>query len=165
MQELDAPRITQEPWDSGAVIIRNTTDDLFDLFSKGVTHGTNVAATAAGLTLGAAPKAKVRAIRLADPNGKLPTAMKVLGALDYILKNEKNPHLCVINCSWGTFSTIGDFTSGSIRRAIDKVASKGFTIVAAAGNGEKRMVQGSEQTVGIEILAVTKDEISDSVSA
>ena len=127
-------------------------------------HGTNVAATAAGLTLGAAPKAKVRAIRLADPVGMLPTALHVSGALEYIVTEEKDPHLCVINCSWGVLSSKG-FTRASIKRSIDAVVSKGFTFVAAAGNGEKKMVGGVEKMVGIEIQATTKNEISDSVRA
>lgn len=122
-----------------------------------------MAATAAGLTLGAAPKATVRALRLASPIGKLPTALKVSGALEYIVTHEKNPHLCVINCSWGAFSNINDFTRASIRTSIDKVISKGFTFVVAAGNGEKKMVGGVEKSVGIEIQATTKNEISDSV--
>ena len=122
-----------------------------------------MAATAAGSTLGAAPRATVRAIRLASPLGMLPTAIKVVGALEYIVKKETNPHLCVINCSWGAFHRTGDFTRASIRRHIDTVISKGFTFVAAAGNGEQQMVGGVAKQVGVEIQATTDSEIADSV--
>ena len=107
----------------------------------------------------------MRAIRLVNAVGKLPTALKVSGALEYIVANEKNPHLCVINCSWGAFSSVANFTRTFIRHTIDKVISKGFTFVAAAGNGEKKMVGGLEKTVGVEIQAITKNDISDSVRA
>ncbi|HWK95663.1 MAG TPA: S8 family serine peptidase [Pseudolabrys sp.] len=91
-------------------------------------HGTAIAALIAGhgKLLGAAPKAKILAIRAFDPKegGAEGTTFAILKGIDWAAANKAN----VINMS---FAGPND---PAIRRSLEAAYKKGIVLVAAAGN-------------------------------
>lgn len=88
-------------------------------------HGTHVAATAAGRTVGVASRATVIPVRAFNCNaGSSESA--VLDALEYVIKDTRRP--AVLNLS------IGGDVLPSIDQAVARVIDAGVTVVVAAGN-------------------------------
>jgi subtilisin family serine protease len=88
-------------------------------------HGTHVAGTVAGQTLGVAPGASIVPVRVLDCRGS-GASTGVLAGLDWIAANGTRP--AVVNMSLGGPA----FTS--LDAAAQRLVTSGFTVVAAAGN-------------------------------
>ncbi|MEY3251294.1 MAG: hypothetical protein RL227_267, partial [Pseudomonadota bacterium] len=88
-------------------------------------HGTHVAGTVAGQTLGVAPGASIVPVRVLDCRGS-GASTGVLAGLDWIAANGTRP--AVVNMSLGGPA----FTS--LDEAAQRLVASGYTVVAAAGN-------------------------------
>ncbi|MCA3241460.1 MAG: S8 family peptidase [Rubrivivax sp.] len=88
-------------------------------------HGTHVAGTVAGQTLGVAPGASIVPVRVLDCRGS-GASTGVLAGLDWIAANGTRP--AVVNMSLGGPA----FTS--LDAAAQRLVASGYTVVAAAGN-------------------------------
>lgn len=88
-------------------------------------HGTHVAGTAAGSTLGVAPGASVVPVRVLDCRGS-GSGTHLLAGLDWIAAYGSRPG--VVNMS------LGGPAFAALDAAAQRLVSAGFTVVAAAGN-------------------------------
>lgn len=88
-------------------------------------HGTHVAGTAAGSSLGVAPGASVVPVRVLDCRGS-GTGTHMLAGLDWIAAYGSRPG--VVNMS------LGGSASAALDAAAQRLVTAGFTVVAAAGN-------------------------------
>jgi aqualysin 1 len=89
-------------------------------------HGSHVSGTIAGTTYGVAKEATIYAGRVVDCSGNGSASM-VISAMEWLLRYGKRP--AVVNMSLG----YGDVQS--VRDAATNLVTKGFFVVAAAGNG------------------------------
>lgn len=88
-------------------------------------HGTHVAGTAAGATLGVAPGARVVPVRVMDCAGSS-SGSSVLAGLDWVAAHGSRPG--VLNLS------LGGAASSTLDAATQRLVTAGFSVVAAAGN-------------------------------
>jgi serine protease len=88
-------------------------------------HGTHVAATVSGASVGVARGATVYPVRVVDCVGK-GTASQLLAGLDWIVHNAARP--AVVNIS------LGDSASAAINSAVANTVASGIPVVVAAGN-------------------------------
>jgi subtilisin family serine protease len=88
-------------------------------------HGTHVAATVAGATLGVAKKAKVVAVRVLDDHGSGTTAQAIAG-IDWVTRHARKP--AVANLS------LGGSYNARLDAAVRASIRSGVTYVVAAGN-------------------------------
>jgi subtilisin family serine protease len=88
-------------------------------------HGTHVAGTVAGQTLGVAPGASIVPVRVLDCRGS-GASTGVLAGLDWIAANGTRP--AVVNMS------LGGPAFSSLDAAAQRLVASGYTVVAAAGN-------------------------------
>lgn len=88
-------------------------------------HGTHVAGTVAGQTLGVAAGADVVPVRVLDCRGS-GSSTQVLAGLDWIAAQGRKPG--VVNMSLGSPASPG------MDAAVQRLSAAGFTVVAAAGN-------------------------------
>ena len=93
--------------------------------SDGNGHGTHVAATAVGTTLGVAKKAKVVAVRVLDNHGAGTTAQAIAG-IDWVTRHARKP--AVANLS------LGGSYNAQLDAAVRASIRSGVTYVVAAGN-------------------------------
>jgi subtilisin family serine protease len=91
-----------------------------------VGHGTHVAGTIAGSTIGVARGATIHPVRIFGCSGGS-EASSLLAALDWILLNGVKP--AVVNMSLGS-----DAPVPSVDAAVSNTVAQGFTVVVAAGN-------------------------------
>ena len=89
-------------------------------------HGTHVAGTAAGSTLGVAPAANLIPVRVLDCNGA-GTVSGVIAGIEWAIGHHATTP-AVMNLS------LGAGKSDSLNAAIDRASLDGITVVAAAGN-------------------------------
>ena len=89
-------------------------------------HGTHVAGTIAGSTVGVARAATIHPVRIFGCSGGT-EASTLLAALDWILLNGAKP--AVVNMSLGS-----DEPVTSVDSAVANVVAQGYTVVVAAGN-------------------------------
>ncbi len=89
-------------------------------------HGTHVAGTAAGSTMGVAPGASVVAVRVLDCNGS-GSVSGVVAGIDWAI-TDHTTRPAVMNLS------IGAPESTALENAVDRAYADGITVVAAAGN-------------------------------
>ncbi|MBV7700716.1 S8 family peptidase [Streptomyces sp. TRM70350] len=88
-------------------------------------HGTHVAATVAGQSLGIAKKAKVVAVRVLDDSGGGTTA-QVIAGIDWVTKHARKP--AVANLS------LGGLHNAQLDAAVRNSIASGVTYTVAAGN-------------------------------
>lgn len=104
--------------------------DFFDAFNETGTdcngHGTHVAGTIAGNTLGVAPAATIVPVRVLDCAGS-GSVSGVIAGIDWAI-NHHTTAPAVMNLSLGTSK------SDSLNSAIDRAFADGITVVVAAGN-------------------------------
>jgi serine protease len=91
-----------------------------------VGHGTHVAGTIAGSTIGVARGAMLHPVRIFGCSGGTETST-LLAALDWILLNGVKP--AVVNMSLGSGEPVP-----SVDLAVGNVVAQGYTVVVAAGN-------------------------------
>merc|ERR1719251_821928 len=89
-------------------------------------HGTHCAGTAGGATLGVAPGAQVRSVKVLGDNGSGSWSWSY-SALDWLATGSVRP--AVASMSLG-----GSGVISSMREAVDAAVSAGVTVVVAAGN-------------------------------
>ena len=89
-------------------------------------HGTHVAGTIAGNTLGVAPAATIIPVRVLDCAGS-GSVSGVIAGIDWVI-NHHTTAPAVMNLSLGTSK------SDSLNSAIDRAFADGITVVVAAGN-------------------------------
>ena len=90
-------------------------------------HGTHVAGTIAGSSLGVAPMARVSPVRVLGCQGD-GTVSDVIAGLDWIARTHAAGAPAVANMSMGTPS------SAALNAAVDRVIADGVTVTVAAGN-------------------------------
>ncbi len=88
-------------------------------------HGTHVAGTAGGASLGVAPGARLVPVRVMDCSGSS-SGSSVLAGLDWVAANGARP--AVVNMS------LGGGASATLDAAAQRLVGAGVTVVAAAGN-------------------------------
>ena len=89
-------------------------------------HGTHVAGTVAGGTLGVAPAASLVAVKVLDCNGS-GSISGVIAGIDWAVTDHVSGP-AVINMS------LGSSKSASVNSAVDRAYADGITVVVAAGN-------------------------------
>ena len=127
-------------------------------------HGTHVASTAAGATVGVAVQARIISVRVLDCNGD-GEVVDVVKALEWIRADHVSGRTAIANLSLGV--DLGDDGTAIIEMVRELVAD-GVIMVVAAGNGDSsgkgidacRIAPGSEP-LSFTVGAVTK---SDSVA-
>ncbi|CAM5675240.1 S8 family peptidase [Streptomyces aurantiogriseus] len=94
--------------------------------SDGNGHGTHVAGTVAGASLGVAKKAKVVAVRVLDNAGASTTA-RVIAGIDWVTRNAHKPAVANLSLSGPYNAQLDAAVRASVR--------SGVTYTVAAGNG------------------------------
>ncbi|MBN1303432.1 MAG: S8 family serine peptidase, partial [Anaerolineales bacterium] len=89
-------------------------------------HGTHVASTVGGATVGICPNTTIVAYKVLDADGN-GTYADIASA---ILEAAADPRVRIINLSLGGFNT-----SSTLQDAVDQAAASGKLVIAAAGNG------------------------------
>lgn len=97
-------------------------------------HGTHVAGTAAGATLGVAAGASLVPVRVMDCRGS-GSSSAIIAGLDWVATQGTRPG--VVNMS------LGGAVSTSIDAAVQRLMAVGFSVVAAAGNSNADACMGS----------------------
>ena len=114
-------------------------------------HGTHVAGTAVGSTLGVAPGASVVPVRVLDCRGS-GSGTQLLAGLDWIAANGTRPG--VVNMS------LGGSAFPALDAAAQRLASTGFTVVVAAGNSNTdACTQSPARAAGL--VAVAASDTAD----
>jgi len=90
-------------------------------------HGTHCAGSAAGDTVGVAPSANIRAIKVLGDNGSGSWSWSY-AALDWLANNQ------AVRPAVGSMSLGGSGTQQAMRDAVDAAVNAGVTIVVAGGN-------------------------------
>ena len=118
-------------------------------------HGTHVAGTAAGSTLGVAPAAAVVPVRVLDCRGN-GTGSQLLAGLDWIAAHGTRPG--VVNLS------LGGPAFAALDAAAQRLVAAGFTVVAAAGNDNTdACTQSPARAAGL--LTVAASDTADAKAA
>lgn len=118
-------------------------------------HGTHVAGTAAGQTLGVAPGASVVPVRVMDCQGG-GSSSGVIAGLDWIAAHGSRPG--VVNLS------LGGPASSSLDAAAQRLTALGYTVVAAAGNSNvDACTQSPARAAGL--VAVAASDNADAKAA
>jgi len=90
-------------------------------------HGTHVAGTIAGASMGVAPMARISPVRVLDCSGS-GTVSDVIAGLDWVARTHAASTPAVANMSMGTPA------SAALNAAVDRVIADGVTVTVAAGN-------------------------------
>jgi subtilisin family serine protease len=88
-------------------------------------HGTHVAGTVAGTTVGVAPASTLIAIRVLGCTGRAPWS-QVIAGIDWLIANHEKP--AVANMS------LGGSYSAALNAALENAVAAGITFAVAAGN-------------------------------
>jgi hypothetical protein len=114
-------------------------------------HGTHVAGSAAGATLGVAPGARVVPVRVMNCTGST-SGSQVLAGLDWVAANGTKPG--VVNMS------LGGGASSTLDAAAQRLSNAGFSVVVAAGNSNvDACAQSPARAEGL--VAVAASDIND----
>ncbi|MBB5958130.1 subtilisin family serine protease [Saccharothrix tamanrassetensis] len=114
-------------------------------------HGTHVAGTVGGTTVGVAKDVRLHAVKVLDCNGNGTVAGAIAG-LDWVAANKVQP--AVANLSLGSLPN--DLFDSAVRRTI----SAGITVVVAAGNSARSACEQSPARVteAITVGATREDD-------
>jgi subtilisin family serine protease len=100
-------------------------------------HGTHVAGTVAGSTVGLAPAATLIPVRILDCNGTTSSGWEFMDGMDWILSHHQQGKPAVLNMS------IGAVASSMIDSVVADAVADGIVVVAAAGNSNTNACSGS----------------------
>jgi subtilisin family serine protease len=110
-------------------------------------HGTHVAGSAAGATLGVAAGARVVPVRVMDCNGS-GSGSAILAGIDWVAARGVRPG--VVNLS------LGGSASSTLDAAVQRLVTTGYTVVAAAGNSNvDACTQSPARAAGLVTVAAT----------
>ncbi|WP_433259910.1 S8 family serine peptidase [Actinosynnema sp. CS-041913] len=118
-------------------------------------HGTHVAGTVGGATVGVAKESRLHAIKVLDCEGS-GTASGVIAGLDWVATNKVQP--AVVNMSLGGLPH--DLLDSAVRRTI----TAGITVVVAAGNDDADACEQSPARVA-EAITVGSTNVDDARSS
>ncbi|XP_070538874.1 extracellular serine proteinase-like [Ptychodera flava] len=109
---------------------------FFDTFEDGRNgedcgkgHGTHVAGIIGGKTVGVAPGVTLYSARVFDCQGKRGTTSRTVSALDAIMESNITPGIVSMSITGGKSVVIND--------AVERLADKGYIVIAAAGNDQR----------------------------
>jgi Subtilase family len=134
-------------WAGGMVNVPNGSGPTVDDFALNITspggtvaknygsHGTAVAALAAGNGVGVAPAARILPVKVCQKNGVCTLPGVIQGAC-YALKNGGDPKKLVLNMSLG-----GDTPSSILSGILQDATAAGVPVVASVGNEWKRRME------------------------
>ena len=98
--------------------------DCYDAFN----HGTHVAATIGGSSVGVAKLVNIVSVKVIANDGGTMSAM--LAGIDYVMQQKKaNPSQPMV-----ASMSVGGAFSPTVNKAVDQLVAAGVTVVAAAGN-------------------------------
>lgn len=110
-------------------------------------HGTHVAGSAAGATLGVAAGARVVPVRVMDCSGN-GSGSAILAGIDWVAARGVRPG--VVNLS------LGGSASSTLDAAVQRLVTTGYTVVAAAGNDNvDACTQSPARAAGLVTVAAT----------
>ena len=110
-------------------------------------HGTHVAGSAAGATLGVAAGARVVPVRVMDCAGS-GSGSAILAGIDWVAARGVRPG--VVNLS------LGGSASSTLDAAVQRLVTTGYTVVAAAGNSNvDACTQSPARAAGLVTVAAT----------
>ena len=139
------------------------SDAFYDAFGGNGTdcngHGTHVAGTIAGNTLGVAPSATLVPVRVLDCAGS-GSVSGVIAGIDWAIDHHTTAP-AVMNLSLGTSK------SDSLNSAIDRAFADGITVVVAAGNSNVdacTVSPGSNKVSALTVGATTRTDARASYS-
>ncbi len=121
-------------------------------------HGTHVAGTVAGKTVGIARKATIHPVRVLNCTGS-GTLQGIADGIEWVIKNKKDP--AVINMS------LGGGANDAFDTATNNAIKAGITVVAAAGNSSDDACKYSPARVpgAVTVAASTKTDTQASFSS
>ncbi|MCI8634646.1 MAG: S8 family peptidase [Eubacterium sp.] len=107
-------------------------------------HGTHVAGIIAGsgraskgLYTGIAPECNLFVAKVLDRKGNGNTS-QVLEAIDYVLENQREYNIRILNISVGMLPTADEVEKENLIAAVEKAWNHGIVVIAAAGNNGPR---------------------------
>src|SRR5215218_5903200 len=100
-------------------------------------HGTHVAGTIAGSSVGLAPGATLIPVRILDCAGSSSSGWEFMDAMDWIIAHHQAGKPAVLNMS------IGAVASSMIDDVVAEAVADGIVVVAAAGNSNTNACTGS----------------------
>jgi len=112
-------------------------------------HGTHCAGTAAGRTLGVAPRARLYGAKVLGDNGRGSTR-GIVSAVDWIASKGSRPRVA-------SMSLGGSGVSSTYQRGIDAAVRAGVTVVVAAGNSNSNACNFSPAFVATAITVGSTD--------
>lgn len=119
-------------------------------------HGTHVAGTAAGASLGVAQQAWLHAVRVFDCSGEGATSTVIAG-LDWVIRNHQSPAVVNMSLSGDPSRAMDD----TVRAAVDA----GIPVVVAGSNSDACTVSPARAGSAISVGATDRDDRRSGFSA
>ncbi len=146
-------RASHREFGGRAVAGRDFTGDRVNRDCAG--HGTHVAGTIGGATVGVAKRVRLVALRVLNCNG-VGAISGILSALDWVAKNARPP--AVVNMSLGHIGT-----DPALVASIENLTKRNINVVVAAGNnsGDACGVSPAESLDALTVSATTQQDSRD----
>ena len=154
----------------------NTAATAYNAFTPGAScqddggHGTHLSGLIAAQNngigiLGVAPAAKLYCVKVLDSTISGPDSV-IMAGLDWVLQNRNrvNPHIRVVNLSFGRLLATGETLDNSpLRPLIQSLYQAGVVVIAAAGNNPDIEISQIVPAGFPEVLAVASSVATDGI--